>query len=144
MTLNHWVPQGLQVTSLNCHWSDIYVECNNQVNIITIDVSGDSIRQSQHVLTLTLSVILTLNPNRDLSDQWLFGLVNCPCLKLSGDSIIANYFSGFSWLSGFYSQVCCRCWTAYTSRPIYVTDSSSMWLQVIYLHRIVCSTLSQK
>jgi len=58
---DHW--QWLQVTSLKGHWSDIYIECNYQVNIIIItfyhmiDVSGDSVKQSQHVLTLTL------NPN---------------------------------------------------------------------------------
>jgi len=50
-----------RVTGPKGHWYDIYVECNDQVNTEhyhMIDVSGDSVRQSQHTLTLTL----TLNP----------------------------------------------------------------------------------
>jgi len=31
----HEVLHRLQVTSTKGHWSDIYVECNDQVNIIT-------------------------------------------------------------------------------------------------------------
>jgi len=29
------VDRGLQITSPKGHWSDIYVECNDQVNVIT-------------------------------------------------------------------------------------------------------------
>jgi len=52
----------LQVTSPTGHWSDIYVVCNDQVNIITIDVSGDSVRQSQHALTLNPNPIPNPKP----------------------------------------------------------------------------------
>jgi len=66
-----------------------------------IDVSGDSVRQSQHALTLTLtltlSLTLTLNPN----PVTLRTIVNCPhCIyTLSSTFLVAALMSLMDTLS---------------------------------------------
>ena len=82
----------LQITSPKDHWSvgslvwHLRLLQRSSEHYHMIDINGDSVRQSQHVLTLilTLTLTLNLNPNPvtlwtcDPSDQWPFGLVNCP------------------------------------------------------------------